>query len=104
MKLCIDCIYCAEYNRMSGGVKKGTELICDFRTTVPTVSLVDGKPTILDNESLTTCADERTDSVGILGFFVDELRCGVKGKNFKQKPEQLPEQADNNEYSEGEQQ
>lgn len=80
MKLCKDCKHCKPFTW------EGDVLFyhCALKSPKKDVDLVHG--TFKYNSfTAVRCVDEREDSTGFFGLFIDEDRCGVDAKNFEPK-------------------
>jgi hypothetical protein len=80
MKLCKDCKYCKPF------IWNGDVLFhhCTLRSHKYIIDPVDGIYAYKEYSTV-RCVDERQDSTGFFGLFIDKDRCGVDAKNFEPK-------------------
>lgn len=78
MKLCKDCKHCTAFTN------KGFTVFyhCALRSPVHNLDPVTGKG-YFEYYTAVRCKDEREDSTGFFGLFIDKDRCGVEAKNFE---------------------
>ena len=84
MKLCKDCKHCIPF-RHSGNI---IFYHCAVRSPEHDLDPVEGTFRYYSHTAV-RCVDERRDSTGFFGWFIDPDRCGVDAKNFKPKEEVL---------------
>lgn len=80
MKLCKDCKHCKPFTN------NGDILFhhCTLRSPIHGFNLVDGTG-YYSISTTARCVNERKDSTGFFGLFIDQDRCGVDAKNFEPK-------------------
>lgn len=96
MKLCKDCKYCTPFRHDGETIFHH----CRLKSPKHDIDPVEG---IVYYNSLTAvrCVDERRNSTGFFGLFIDKDRCGVEAQNFEPRINQQLEE--NNESSDSHQ-
>ncbi len=85
MKLCKDCKHHNKlrFEGLNGNPDKRPS-VCTLKTEPKTRDYVTGD-THYRIDHITECNDERKESKGLFGYFIDETRCGPEAKNFEAK-------------------
>ena len=74
MRKCSECKHFLEFNNYPP--------LCKLKSSY---SIVTQNRVSFNESKVTTCLDERINSIGLFGLFKDKTRCGKDGRNFEEK-------------------